>query len=531
MNPSWLSIAPPLIVLVSVCITRRLYLSLIFGIISAALIATRGIPLEAAHLLNTRIVQQITDKDNIYIYLFIIIIGSLITLICATGGIYAFTYTLQKKFTNKRTAETSSFILSILVGIDDYLNSLTVGHIMQPIADKFGIARTKLAYLIHSMASPLVILIPISSWAAVITNNLELAGISLKNTNHTKILAEPFFVYLKSLPFIFYSILTIFSVWYIIRKQLSFGPMYQHEQRAKQHTTTSDIEQEKQSDIVNSYSLLDIIIPLVTLLITVIVGILYTGGYYLFGGTYNLVDALKNNTENPFVLFSASLITFIVTLFLGVSRKKVKITALPALIKDGTILMGPSLLMLFFASILGLLLRYDLETGTYLAHTVIGNLPITLMPLVFFIISAIVALIIGSSWGTIAIMLPIAVPMLLSLLSVPLPAALSTIPLLLPTLGALFSGAVSGNHLSPISETTTMAATSSGTTPFDHAYTQFPYAIPALIASALAFLISGLLIAWPLWLNLVISLGTGLTLCIFILHNMNRKWKSPLSMK
>ncbi|TET06025.1 hypothetical protein E3J79_03130 [Candidatus Dependentiae bacterium] len=525
MQPSWLSIIPPLVVLVSAFITRRLYVSLGAGLLCAAFIATGGVPLESIHLISERVVQHLTDKDIIYMYSFLIIIGCLIMLICFTGGIYAFAQVLDRRFTNKRAAETSSLLLSLLVGIDDYLNNLTVGYVMQPIADRFGIARTKLAYLIHSMAGPLVILIPISSWVAIITSNLDLSGISLENSG-AKILADPFFVYLKSIPFIFYSFFTIFSVWYIVRYQLSFGPMHHHEKQAQRDLTTQMEKNNQNIDKQTRSSLLDIIVPIGTLMFSVIIGILYTGGYYLFGGQNSLLEAFKNNTENSFVLFFASLIAFSVTLLFGLIRNKVTIKSLPKIILDGIILMGPAILMLLLASTLGLLLRYDLATGAYLAQTFLGTLSPSFMPLMFFAIATIMALLTGSSWGTIALMLPIAIPMLISILSIPLPTTLNAIPILLPTLGAIFSGAVSGDHLSPISETTIMAATSAGTKPLDHAYTQFPYAIPPLIASAFAFFISGLLINKPLWFDSMVSLLVGFALCILLLHVMQRSWKS-----
>jgi len=527
MQPSWLSIAPPLIVLVSVCVTRRLHLSLILGIVCAALIAMVGAPLESIQLIGIRMLQELTDKDRIYIYSFLIILGCLIMLICATGGIYAFAHAIQKRFANKRAAETSSLLLSLSVAIDDYLNSLTVGCVMRPLAERIGIARTKLAYLIHSMSGPLVILIPISSWGAVMTSNLDSSGISLEVGPTTKIIADPFFVYLKSIPYIFYSLFTIFSIWYIVRRQLSYGPMYQCEQQAQEDIKTSAETAEQQLSYDSArYSLLDIIVPLVTLIMSVILGILYTGGYYLLGGSNSLLEAFKNNTESSLVLFSASLITFIITLLLGLIRKKVIIATLPDIIKDGFFLMAPALLMLLFASTLGLLLRYDLKTGIYLAHTFLGSLSLTLMPVIFFILSAITALLTGSSWGTIALMLPIAIPMLTSMVSMPIPTTLANIPILLPTLGAIFSGAVSGDHLSPISETTIMAATSAGTEPFDHFYTQFPYAIPALTASGISFLLSGLFIKSDQWVLIGISLAVGFIVCIAMLQTMHRLWKS-----
>jgi len=528
MEPSWLSLIPPLIVLVTACVFRKLYLSLLIGIMTAALISTSYSPAKSTVLIAERFYQYISDKDSIYMYAFLIIIGCIIMLICTTGGISAFAHHMKKRFSSKRTVESSSLLLSALVGIDDYLNSITVGHVMQPIADRFGIARTKLAYLLHAMSGPLVILVPISSWAAVITTNLDSSGISLVATKTTKILGDPFYVYLKTLPFIFYSLFTIFSVWYIVHRQLSYGPM--HTDEAKAHKKAQSVSAETTTSS-ETYSLLDIIVPLVTLLCSVIIGILYTGGYWLLGGNHSLIDAFKNNTQNSLVLVVASLITLGVTLILGYIRNKVRIEALPTIIRDGFLLMAPAILMLILANTLGYILRFDLLTGDYLAHSFLGALSVTFVPVMFFIITAITALLTGTSWGTMALMLPIAIPMLTSMLALPIPAPIASIPILFPTLGAIFSGAVCGDQLSPLSETTIMVATSAGSSAFAHFFTQFPYAIPAFIASILSFLISGWYMTRPLWFNLSISLLLGILACIILLQILQKLWNRPITSK
>ncbi len=520
MEPSWLSVLPPLIVLFAACVTKKLYFSLIIGIVCASFIAASGHPYLSLKLVNIRLFQYLGDKDSLYMFSFLIIIGAIIILICKTGGISAFAHHMKKRFSSKRAAESSSLILSILVGIDDYLNSITVGHVMRSIADKFGIARAKLAFLLHAMSGPLVILIPISSWAAVITSNLDSSGISLIIDNNTKIIADPFFVYLKTMPFIFYSVFTIFSVWYIVHRQLSFGPMRRYEEDARERLSTTTQNDHKSSD--RDYSLLDIIIPLATLLGTVLIGILYTGGYWLLGGNYGLIMAFKNNTQNSLILFIASLITLVVTFLLSTARKKITLTSFPKIIKEGFFLMAPAIVMLILANTLGNILRFDLLTGKYLADTFLGSLSITFVPAMFFFIAAITALLTGTSWGTMALILPIAIPMITSMAEQPLPIALINLPILFPSLGAIFSGAVCGDQLSPLSETTIMVASSAGTTPFTHFLTQFPYAIPAFIASVISFILSGSLISNPLWLDLSITLFCGLTACILILHIMQR---------
>jgi len=298
--------------------------------------------------------------------------------------------------------------------------------------------------------------------------------------------------------------------------------MYYDEQEALKKAAQHQKETPEQSD---KYSLWDIIIPLGTLVVSVIVGILYTGNYYLFGGNNNLIGALKNNTQSALVLLVSGIVAFVLSFTIALIQRKVHFDNLPKIVKDGTLLMIPSILMLTFASTLGSIMEYDLGTGTYLAQTFTGYLSVMLFPFIFFIMSSVTALMTGSSWGTITLILPIGIPMLLSILGIETPATVGAIPMLFPVLGAIFSGAVSGDHLSPISETTIMASTSSGADPIAHATTQLPYGIPAFTASAIGFLISGMTIGLPIWQNLIASIGSGLLVCVFLLFIFNKCWK------
>lgn len=526
--PAWLVLVPPLLVLLCAFLTQQLHISLIIGLISAALIATHGSLTSSLSLIEKRLTDQTCDIDNLYMYTFLLVIGIVIVLINYSGGAQAFALFLTKKIRDARAAETSSLMLSCMVFLDDYLSNLTVGYVMRPITDKFNIPRAKLAFLVHSLTGPLVILVPVSSWMAMITSQLDQAGISL-HINQTKIIADPFYIYLKSIPFIFYSFLLIASVWFIVRKKISFGPMHQHHVIA-QKTGNLYGNKEPLTDTISSktstnYSIFDLILPIITLIIAVILGILYTGNYYLFGGNQTLLGALKNNHQTFLVLFVASILALIISLFYELIRKKISFVEIPRLILQGITLMLSPLLMLILAATLGSLLRLDLHTGTYLANTLLGSLSITMLPFMFFIVSLLTSIITGTSWGSIALMLPIAIPMITSFVSTGTPLTPTQIPILFPVLGAIFSGSVCGDHISPISETTIMASTSSGTYPIDHTSTQFPYTIPAIISSALAFYLAGLLINQNPMTMVLLPLIAGLISCLIILLMLNRYWK------
>jgi Na+/H+ antiporter NhaC len=413
--------------------------------------------------------------------------------------------------------------------IDDYLSNLTVGTVMRPLTDHVGIPRSKLAFLVHSLSGPLVILVPVSSWVAMITSNLHYSGVGQEARKSVKIFANPFFIYLNSIPFIFYSLILIASIWFIIHYHISYGPMRKHEHIA---ATTGNLLGGKPSPITTlpvdhhtEGTLFDLIFPLATLIFGVIAGILYRGNCYIFGGTNSIIEALQQN-NNPFaVLFFAGLGSLIISFASALMRKRITITLVPTLIKEGFNLMIQAIIMITLASVLGALLKDDLHTGDYLARTLLHSMSITMLPFAFFMVALVTAVMTGTSWGTIALLLPIAIPMLIATTALPLPLDPADIPFLFPVIGAIFSGAVCGDHVSPISETTIMAATSTTSYPLDHAYTQIFYALPTIICTGISFLVSGQLTHYSLSTNALISFSVGLILCLALLTGIHLFYK------
>lgn len=526
MQSSAIVLFPPLLVLIVAFMVRRLNPALIIGIISATIIASDFSLVPTLQLTCMRLISQLMDPDYLYLYGFLFTIGTLIVLLSKTGGATAFAHAITKHLRSKRSVETSSLLLSSILFIDDYLSSLTVGYVMRPLTDKFSIPRAKLAFLVHSLSGPLVILAPISSWVAMITSQLDLAGINSQDTT-ARINADPFFIYLYSIPFIFYSILLIISVWFIVRKQISFGPMHTQELIAKNDGNLfggkAQLVQTLEHEENPRASVWDLLFPLLLLITTSFSAILYVGGFWFFGGHNSLITALKNNKQTFFALFIAGIITLVSSIVFAFLRKSITIAGMKRIFADGIQLMYSAVVMVFLASTFGLILKLDLQVGSYVAQTFIGALAPAFLPAMFFIISLMVATLTGSSWGTIAIMLPGTIQMLSMVLNLPLGTAPEHIAILFPVLGAIFSGAVCGDHISPISETTIMAATSSGSYPLDHAYTQFFYALPAILASVLAFLVAGTLASYGTFTMLFAALSVGISSCLLALHWLNRK--------
>jgi len=527
MTNTWLVLMPTIIVIISAFTIRRLNTSLIIGIVTAALIAVNFNPIKVPGLISARLWERLTDMDQILTFGFLLIIGSIIALLSLTGGAYAFAKKITKKLKDSKAAETSSVILSLALFIDDYMSNLTVGYVMRPVTDRFKIPRAKLAYLVHSLTGPLIIIAPITSWSAYITGQLDTAGVGVNLAEKLNIMADPFYVYLKTIPFIFYSFLTIASVFFIVRKRISFGPMAKHEEIAQDTGNLlggkENVKAKEDSQTHANGSIADLFVPIGTLIASIIIGILYGGQFWLFGGTKGLFEALRSN-PNPFLtLFISGIITLFVSTLFGLVRGKIKIPKIPKMFFGGAKLMYEPIMMLALATTLGLIMREDLQTGQYLANVIVGAFSIKLLPFMLFIAATISGLATGTSWGTMALLTPIAVPLVTSLTDVSIPTTLDKVMIILPTLGAIFSGAVCGDHISPISETTIMASTSSGSNPVDHTYTQLPYTIPAIICSAIAYLISGFLIGYSELASIFVSIAISIVTCLLMLYVFSKK--------
>jgi Na+/H+ antiporter NhaC len=515
-------VVPPLIVLASVFLTKRINTSLIMGIISAALITYPTQPIEAVLLLIHRSWSVIISNINLYIFLFLI--GALIVIIATNGSTYALTHAPSlRNLKTKRGVQRLSIFASLLLFMDDYLSNLTVGTIMRPLTDRFSIPRAKLAYLIHTFSTGLIMFVPLSSWVAVVTGSLAQAGVSTTAAN-ALIIADPFSVYLKAIPYLFYGILMLLSALAIVEYRLSFGLMGKHEKIAtatgnlfggKEPLTTTGSNEDTPHG-----TLADLFVPLLSLIFFCATAILWTSGHWFFGGSKSLIEALTTNEDAiPALTIGACLALVTSLAYTFFIKKKRSLALFGTLLKESDAMMRPAIIMVTLANILGQLMQHDLQTGTYLASLITATLPLWLLPLTIFIFSLLLTLILGSAWATMMLLIPIALPMVIQLSHLTLPATIDSAAMLLPTLGALFSGAICGNQISPFADTTIMAATSAGCYFIDHLATQISYAIPAIIGAAASFAIIGIFITHsynhPLISGLLVGLlVTGGTLAL-----------------
>jgi len=543
---NWLVILPPIILLITAFFSHNIILSVLTGIISAAFIGAEFSIPGTVTLIYTYLTRQVFNSDFVPIYGFLLILGAIIALINFTGGACAFGNMITKKLKNARKTESTSLLLSLLLCFDDYLNIMTIGCLMQPLTDKFKIPRAKLAFLIDTMASPLVVLLPVSSWIALIVKQLKLSGVTLGfsrfiqhqfkfpggmfRVGHDVVVrADPFFTYLKSIPFMFYSFILIFSVWFIVRRRISYGPMNEQEKIAEK---TGNLYGGKEPRFKmlrhiktrGKIYLSDFLVPVISLIVSAIIAIPYSGGYYLFGGTNNLLDSFRSANIFPVLLF-ASIVSFLLGIIIALIRRKIHIYHIPLFLARGTYLMYSSAIIVFCALVFSDMLDNQLHTGQYIAQLILPYISLHWLPFIIFALTTIIALGTGSSWGTIAIMIPISIPMISSLLGLMHPVPLQDVYVLLPTIGAVISGSLAGAQMSPISDPITMSSTSAGCYQIDHVKTQLWYILPAVIGTGISFIAAGYLSINGSTLNGFICMLIGLVISISSLYLINKGYK------
>lgn len=482
----WLALVPPVFVIILTIITRNVLLSLAGGILGACFIATDGNLITTITLAIQRIIEETDimhlfyggDIGHVYTFIFLILLGILIQLMNHSGGIRAYTVYLLNFVTTGRAAQQTALALSTALFIDDYVGNLTVGAIMRPVTDHFKIARVKLAFLLDAMSGPMCILVPASSWVAFILAQMQSSGISLGAD--ALVPQDAYFIYLACIPYILYPILIITLTWVIVSGNFGYGAMAAQEKIAQ---TTGNLFGGKPpltpariSDMHAKGTILDFILPIATFILTFLAGIAYSGNSVIFGGTAGFIVMLQ--VADPFwSLAVAALVAVVLSLALFVYQNpNLKNQALP-IFYEGFILMKNSLLVLLLAWTLSTLLKNDLHTGTYLANLLPTQLPLSYLPIMLFVFCALISGATGSVWGTIALMLPITIPLYVQLAP--------TLPLhaLYPILGGLFSGSVAGSHFSPISDAMILSSFSAGCYHLDHVRTHISYAICALIGA------------------------------------------------
>ena len=476
---TWWSLVPPLLAIVLALVTKEVYSSLFIGVAMGALLYTGFHPWNAF----VAFFDIMKNSMNLNILIFDVLLGMIIVLMSKSGGSAAYGKWAGTKIKSKKSAMLATTGLGVLIFVDDYFNCLTVGSVMRPVTDRFKVSRAKLAYIIDATAAPVCIIAPISSWAAAVNSYVpEDAGIS------------GFQLFLRTIPYNLYAILTLLMVFTIILTGLDFGLMKKHEKNAAAGDLFTsggeEFDQVKEEEISSNGKVIDLVLPVLVLIGTAIGAMIYTG---FLGGATDVVTAFSGCDAETSLIF-ATLITVMFMLVLYLPRKVITFKGFMDSFVEGFKMMIPAIGILIFAwSLKGM--GDALEIASFVENLVGSNASASvLLPAILFLVAIFLSFSTGTSWGTFAILVPIAIAMF--------PGA-DNMQMMIIAVASVLSGAVCGDHVSPISDTTVMSSAGAQSNHINHVTTQMQYAVVVTVVSAIGYVIAGFVHIW--WLVLGIS--------------------------
>ncbi len=502
-------IVPPILTILLAFITKDVILSLFAGIFSGSLIVAGGNPLEALMNMTDIFATSLADEWNIRIFMFCGLLGALVGMLAKTGAALAFGEWASKRIKSKTGTLLFTWFFGLIIFIDDYFNSLTIGTVMRPITDKTKISRAKLAYILDSTAAPVCIIAPISSWVVTVMSYIK------KSDGFEKLGISEFSYFIQVIPFNLYALFAILMVLFITLTHRDFGPMLKSEKRAELGEGLFDEgtygpvpgKLDDMSTSVKGAKFFDMVLPIGILIVLAICFFPITTWKAAVDGKtiHSFAEAMRviplkqafNDTDASVALMYAMLITLAITYIYYLFRKLLTVKTAADAIVDGFKSMVPALIVLTLAWSIGSIIKSAPDDGglglaKYLSQTVVdGGFPLWLLPTVVFILSCVISFSTGTSWGTLAIMVPIIMPISISLGE---SAGLVGPELLAATmapLGAVLGGAIFGDHASPISDTTILSSTGAGCPHLEHVATQAPYAVFVAVCAILGYLVSG----------------------------------------
>ena len=494
------SLLPPIVAIVLALISKEVYSSLFLGCLVGALLVSNFHPWETVVQLvqgDNGIVTTVSDSGNIAIIVFLVILGIMVDLMNKAGGSEAFGRWATKTVKSRGGAQLMTMLLGVLIFIDDYFNCLSVGAVMRPVTESHKISRAKLAYVIDSTAAPVCMIAPVSSWAAAVSGYVQ-----SDNVNGIEL-------FVAQIPYNYYCLLTLVMIVVISLLNIDYGPMLTHEYNAQVKDdlfTTSERPFEGADDYEKpakgKSSVLDLLLPVIVLIVTCIIGLIYTGGYF-DGVTF--IEAFSNASAGP-GLAIGSMIALVFTFVYFWLRGSISFTKSFESVPNGFIQMISPILILSFAWTLCGLTRYGMHSADFVINAMsgVGELA-KFLPAVIFIIGAAIGFATGTSWGTIGIMAPIVV----QVFNYDVQPTLCTIGL-----AAACAGGVMGDHCSPISDTTIMASAGAHCYHLNHVFTQIPYALTVAGVAFVSFILAGLIQNVVINLIIAVALMIGTLLVI-----------------
>ena len=461
---SALSLLPPVVAIVLALNTKEVYTSLLVGIATGALLYANGnLELALTTLFFNEdggMISKLSDSSNVGILVFLVMLGILVALMNKAGGSAAFGRWASTHIHTRAGAQFATLLLGILIFVDDYFNCLTVGSVMRPVTDRQKVSRAKLAYLIDATAAPICIIAPVSSWAAAVTSSVpEGSGIN------------GFTMFLRTIPYNYYAILTMVMSLFLIFSGFDYGPMKKHEDNALLGDLfTTDDGSDARGHVV------DLIAPVLVLIAACIFGMVYTGGF--FEGV-DFITAFANCSASVGLVMGSSIALMFTFVFYRV-RGVMTFQDFAACIPEGFKAMVSPMLILTLAWTLSGMTGL-LGAKYYVASLLSGSAAALqyLLPIIIFLVAVFLAFATGTSWGTFSILVPIVCH------------AFPEGEMLVVSIAACLSGAVCGDHCSPISDTTIMASAGAHCSHVNHVSTQLPYAMTAAAISAGCYLLCG----------------------------------------
>ncbi len=492
------SLLPPIVAIGLALITKEVYSSLFIGILSGAVIGAvalgTGFEGVMTYVVNEGLIANAADSYNVGILVFLVVLGAIVALMNKAGGSRAYGEWAARHIKTRAGANLSTFLLGVLIFVDDYFNCLTVGSVMRPVTDKHKVSRAKLAYLIDATAAPVCIIAPISSWAAAVSGTVEgVNGIQL---------------FISTIPYNLYALLTLIMVLFISITNVDYGSMRIHERNAIQGDLFSGSRktyQEEDKPSTSKGKVVDLIFPVLLLIAACVVGMLYTGG--LFAGE-SIVDAFAN-CDASVGLSLGSLGALLIIILYFLLRGVLKFNECMDSLVSGFKQMVPAILILVFAWTLKSMTN-RLGAGEFVKGLVENATAVQiLLPMLLFLVALGLSFATGTSWGTFGILIPIVTSVFSGQLADVETTGIPTMVII--CISACLAGAVCGDHCSPISDTTIMASTGAQCDHVTHVSTQLPYALTVAGVSALGYLLSGFV------QNVFVVLGVSVVLMIGVL--------------
>lgn len=497
MYATFWALVPPIVAIVLALITKEVYSSLFVGILVGGLFYS-GFSFEGTfnHIFNDGFIAVLSDSYNVGILIFLVVLGAMVSLMNRAGGSAAFGHYAKEKIKTRAGAQLATIALGVLIFIDDYFNCLTVGSVMRPVTDEHKVSRAKLAYLIDATAAPVCIIAPISSWAAAVSGFVE--G------------EDGFSIFIRAIPYNYYALLTIVMMITIVLLNVDFGSMLTHEKNAlngdlfTSGKAASDNEAEPKS---SKGKVIDLVIPIITLIICCVIGMIYTGGFFQGEG---FVSAFSNSDASV-GLALGSIFAMLLTIIIYLIRRVLSFSECMECLPSGFKAMVPAILILTFAWTLKAMTD-SLGAAEFVAGAMeksAGGLMI-LLPAIIFLVGCFLAFSTGTSWGTFGILIPIVVAVF----------ANSNPQLMIISISACMAGAVCGDHCSPISDTTIMASAGAQCNHVNHVSTQLPYALLVAAVSFVTYIVAGF-VQNP-WIPLPVGIVL-LLVCLFVIKGRSRE--------